>query len=139
MDVPGPAPWLTCAGRSDMSHRLTYDPDSDCLVLRIRGKVTIELIRELAPQVGRMFEETGCRRLLNDMSAATIDISVTDLFTSPKIMDDSGVGRNTRRALVVSREFEESGFLENVTRNRGHNFRAFVNIKEAKQWLLSGE
>ena len=71
-----------------MSHELTYDSDRNCLVLRTRGQVTIELIRELAPQVAQMFEETGCRRLLNDMSAAAIDISVTDLFTSPRVMDE---------------------------------------------------
>lgn len=122
-----------------MSHELTYDSDRNCLVLRTRGQVTIELIRELAPQVAQMFEETGCRRLLNDMSAAAIDISVTDLFTSPRVMDESGVGRDTKRALVVPPEFEDSDFLENVTRNRGHNFRAFTDVQEAETWLLSDE
>ncbi len=120
-----------------MLHELSYDSGIDCVILRIQGKVTIELIRVLAPQVARMLEERNCRRLLNDMSATTIDISVTNLVKSPKIMDESGVMRVIKRALVVPPSFEESEFLENLTRNRGHNLMVFKDIGEARKWLLS--
>ena len=120
-----------------MSHELSYDSDIDCVILRVKSEVTLELVRELAPLVASMFEETNCRRLLNDMSGATIDISVTKLFNSPQIMDEAGVMRNTKRALVVPQSFDESAFLENVTRNRGHNLMIFKDVEEAKRWLLS--
>ncbi|MFC1763075.1 hypothetical protein ACFL6U_13465 [Planctomycetota bacterium] len=120
-----------------MSHELSYDSDIDCVILRIQGKVTMELIRKLAPQVASMFEKTNCHRLLNDMRATTIDISITALFNSPKIIDESGIMRNTKRALVVPPSFEKPEFLENVTRNRGHNLMIFKDIEEAKKWLLA--
>jgi hypothetical protein len=119
-----------------MSYELSYDSDMDCVILRIQGKMTIELIREIAPKVASMFEKTNCRRLLNDMSATTIDISIEQLYNSPKIMDKSGIMRNTCRALVVPSSFEESEFLENTTINRGHNLKIFKDIEAAKKWLF---
>ncbi len=120
-----------------MSHEISYDAEIDCVILRIQGKVTIGLIHELAPQVARMLEENNCRRLLNDMSATTIDLSVVELYTSPQVMDESRVLHNTKRALVVPPSFDEGEFLENATRNRGHDLRVLKNIEEAKKWLLS--
>jgi hypothetical protein len=120
-----------------MAYELSYDSDIDCVILRVKSEVTLELVRELAPLVANMFEETNCRRLLNDMSATTIDMSVTKLFNSPQIMDESGIMRDTKRALVVPPSFDESDFLENVTRNRGHNLMVFKDVEEAKKWLLS--
>jgi len=120
-----------------MPHELRYDDDIDCVILRVEGTVTMELIRELAPQVARLCEETGCNRLLNDMSAASIRIPVMELFTSPKIMDESRVTQRIRRALVAPSSFAEAEFLQDVTRNRGHDFKVFRDVEEAKQWLLT--
>ena len=120
-----------------MSHKLYYDSDIDCVILRVQGEVTMDFIREVAPQVGSMCAEKGCNRLLNDMSEATINVSFTDLFGSPKAMDESRVSRTIKRALVVPPAFEESRFLENVTRNRGHNLMVFKDIEEATKWLLA--
>ncbi len=122
-----------------MAHELSYDSDTQCIILRIQDKVTIELIRELAPQVASMVETTGCHRLLNDMSASTIDIPFADLFASPKIMTDSGVEPDTKRALVVPSTFDEADFLETISRNRGHNLMIFKDIEKAKAWLLDGQ
>ena len=120
-----------------MGDELRYDSDSDCVILHVEGTVTMERIRKLAPQVARMFAHTGCNRLLNDMRAAIIDVSVTELFDSPNAMDEAKVSRTIKRALVVPPSFKESTFLEDVTNNRGHNLRVFKDIEEAKQWLLA--
>ena len=71
---------------------------------------------------------------MNDANLA--DISVTDLFNSPEIIGKSGILRITKRALVVPPSFDESRFIENVTRNRGHNLMIFKNIEEAERWLM---
>ncbi|MDP8217758.1 MAG: hypothetical protein P9M03_03420 [Candidatus Theseobacter exili] len=119
-----------------MSHELRYDSDIDCIFLCFQGRVTIELITEIAPEVARMSAKTGCHRLLNNMSAATVDISISDLYYSPEVMDKSGVLRTLKKALVVPPSFDESGFLEDVTRNRGHNLMVFKDIENAKKWLF---
>lgn len=120
-----------------MSHELYYDSDIDCVILRVQGEVTMGSIRKIAPQAGSMCAEKGCNRLLNDMSEATINISVVNLFDSPGTMDESGVSRTIKRALVVPPDFKEFRFLENVTRNRGHNLMVFKDIEEARKWLLA--
>jgi len=120
-----------------MSYDIRYDSEMGYVILSIRGKVTVERIRELAPQVARMLQETNCRRLLNDMRAAVIDVSVVNLYSSPQIMDESGIMRDTRRALLLPAHFKDARFLEDVTRNRGHNLMVFTDADEAKEWLLS--
>ena len=120
-----------------MSHELYYDSDIDCVVLRVDGVVTLNRVRKMAPEVARMCGETGCHLLLNDMSEATIDISVIGLFDSPSIMDESKVSRVIKRALVVPPSFEEATFLENLSRNRGHDLMLFEDIEEAKNWLFA--
>lgn len=120
-----------------MPHSLRYDPDIDCIILTFDGTVTINMIKEVAPQVAKKSQETGCLRILNDMSAAEIDVSFMDVFKSPEVMDKSNVLRITKRALVAPTSFTEAHFLETVTRNRGHNLMVFHDIDEARQWLLS--
>ena len=73
--------------------------------------------------------------MLNDMSEATIDVDVSDVFNSPKIMEQAKVTPDIVRALVVPKSFDLSHFLENVTRNRGHNLMIFNDLIEARRWL----
>ncbi len=118
-----------------MPYSLSYDRDCDCVVVVFENRVDLNVIREAAPKVARLCEETGCRRILNDMSNAIIDISIAQIPESPRIMDESQIARATKRALVLPRGFSEAHFLETVTRNRGHNLRVFFDVKKARAWL----
>ena len=122
-----------------MSHELYYDSYVGCVVLNVKNTVTIDRIKTIAPKVAHMCSKTGCRRLLNDMSEATIKVSLLELFESPQIMSESDVTQSIKRALVIPPTFDEPEFLENVTRNRGHNFKVFEDVKQARKWLLSEE
>lgn len=120
-----------------MSFNILHDPTTNCVILTFHETVTMEKIREAAPLVAQFCEEKKCFRILNDMSSARIQISIVDVFQSPAIMDNSGITRITKRALVVPPDFDKSEFLETVTRNRGHDLMVFNDIEKAKQWLLS--
>jgi len=128
---------LYILGRPALSHIIYYNPDNKCVFLRIEGLVKLDRIRKIAPEVASMCKKTGCHRLLNDMSVAKIEIPTIELFESPQIMDESGILRTLKRALVVSPDFEESRFLENVSRNRCHNLTVFYDIEKAKKWLMA--
>jgi len=121
-----------------MSYSLNYDKIIDCIILTFEDTVTMDLIREAAPQTARMCVEKNCWRILNDMSAVTIEVSLIDVFASPQVMEESNL-KGAKRALVVPSTFAYSHFLEAVTRARGHNFMIFNDIEEAKQWLQSEE
>ncbi len=120
-----------------MTHILQYNPDSDCVELMIQGVFNMERLKAIAPEVARLSEKSDCQRILNDMSSATIDVSLADIYSSPQQMDNSGINRNTRRALVVPPDFDQGAFLETVTRNRGHNLRVFSDRVSALEWLQS--
>ncbi len=121
-----------------MPYALRYEPDDNYVVLIFENTVTIETIKEAAPHAARMCEENGCKYILNDMSSAIIDVSFMGLFSSPEIMDKSGVSQAIKRSLVVPPGFDDDGFLELVSRNRGHNLMVFKDIEKAKRWLCSG-
>ena len=120
-----------------MSYSLMYDPDTDCIVLIFKNTVTLESIKEAAPRVARMCEETGCLHILNDMSAATVDVSLMDILSSPGVMDESNISRATKRALVLPSGLVKAVFLEFVTRYKGHNLMIFRDTEQAKRWLSS--
>lgn len=120
-----------------MTHRLIYNRDSDCIELTVEGVFTMERLKRIAPEVAKLSEESGCQCILNDMSAATIDISLGEVYSSPQEMDNSGILRTTRRALVVPHDFDQAAFLETVTRNRGHNLKVFRDRESALEWLHS--
>jgi len=119
-----------------MSHSFRYDPDLDCILVFFEDTVTVDLVGEVAPRVARLSAETGCLRILTDMSSATIDVSISDVFSLPQVMDQSNMPRTTKRALVVPDSFAEGHFLETVSRNRGHDLRVFRDAEDAKRWLL---
>lgn len=120
-----------------MTHKLVYDAQSGCIELTVTGLFNMERLKQLAPQVARLSEESGCKRILNDMSGATIEVSLSDVYSSPQEMDNSGISRATRRALVIPPHFDEAEFLETVTRNRGHNLKVFSDRHSALEWLQS--
>ena len=120
-----------------MTHKLVYNPDSGCIELTVEGLFNMERLKRLAPEVARLSEESGCQCILNDMSGATIEVSLTDVYSSPQQMDNSGISRSTRRALVIPPNFDQASFLETVTRNRGHNLKVFTDRQRALEWLQS--
>ncbi len=120
-----------------MTHTLQYNPDTDCVELTIQGVFNMERLKTIAPEVAGLSAEHACQRILNDMSCATIDVSLADIYSSPQQMDKSGIKRITRRALVIPPDFDQAAFLETVTRNRGHNLRVFNDRLSALEWLQS--
>ena len=118
-----------------MTHKLAYNTETDCIELTVEGSFNMERLKRIAPEVAQLSEESGCLNILNDMSNATIDVSLSGVYSSPQEMDNSGKSRTTRRALVVPPSFDQASFLETVTRNRGHDLKVFTDRKEALDWL----
>ena len=116
-------------------HTLSYDRQLDCVHVTFTGIVDLRVIQEVAPQVARLCAETGCRRILNDMSRAHIGITFMEAFKSPDIMDQSHIPRSIRRALIPPPDFPESQFLETISQNRGHNLKVFSSVSDATAWL----
>jgi hypothetical protein len=67
-----------------------------------------------------------------------------EIYEMPIYLEELGYERLCRRAIVVSQDFEDYRFFENVSRNHGHLLEVFSNsekfglfrdIEKAKEWL----
>ena len=81
-------------------------------------------------------------------AAASIKLSTVDLYDLPawieEACEEAGVNRFCKRALLVSRDFNDYEFYETVSRNHGHLLKVFADsektgifhdIAKAHEWL----
>jgi hypothetical protein len=119
-----------------MPYSLRYDQDIDCIIVLFEKSINVSVIQEITPQVARLCKEKGCWRILNDMSAASIDMSMMHLFDYLDIIDKSSVSGTAKSALLFPSNFYDSRILDSTARNRGDNLKVFFDITEAREWLL---
>lgn len=123
-----------------MPFSVTYDEGLKAVVVVLTGRISLQSIKKAALEVARVCRETGCQHILNDASEADLlDLSFIDVYSSPEVLEECGISRTTKRAVVVPAGFNEARFLEDVTRNRGHYLRVFQDLEAAKAWLCEFE
>ncbi|MBU8922598.1 MAG: hypothetical protein KOO63_12340 [Bacteroidales bacterium] len=122
-----------------MPYSVTYDPETDCILVSVEGEFSLSLFEGMAAEVARCSNENDCRRILADLRNAILKESVAGIFAMPKNAIKKGIGRNVKRALVVKGDFSEFWFLETVFLNQGNVVKLFNNIDDAMRWLFNGE
>ncbi len=131
-----------------MAYRVTYNRDEDCVHASIEGAVDLALVQQYAQEIIKPLRAHHCLRLLNDMRQASIKLSTMDLYDLPvwieERLEEAGVSRSCKRALLVSRDFRDYEFYETVSRNHGHLLEVFADsrttgifrdIAKADEWL----
>ena len=131
-----------------MAYKVVYNPDEDCVHASIEGDVDLAMVKQYAGEIKEQLREHNCPRLLNDMRKASIKLSTMDIYDLPawieEALEEAGVGRCARRALLVSRDFKDYEFYETVSRNHGHLLAVFADpakahifrdISKACEWL----
>lgn len=131
-----------------MAYRVTYYPDRDCVCASIEGAVDLALAQRYAQEIIAQLRDHRCLRLLNDMRQASLKLSTIDLYELPawieERIEEAGVSRSCKRALLVSRDFRDYEFYETVSRNHGHLLEVFADSKitgvfhdlsQADEWL----
>jgi hypothetical protein len=119
-----------------MSFSLRYDKVFDCIIVSFKNSIKVLIIQEVTRQVVHLCKETGCRRILNDMTAASIDMSMMHLFDYIDNIEKANAPDTVKSALVFPANFYDSRILESTARNRGNNLKVFFDIKEAREWLM---
>ncbi len=131
-----------------MAYKVTYNPDKDCVHARIEGDVDLALAQRYAKEIIQQLRAHHCLRVLNDMRQASIKLSTVDIYELPawieEACEEAGVNRFCKRALLVSRDFNDYEFFETVSRNHGHLLEVFADpektgifrdIAKACEWL----
>ncbi len=131
-----------------MAYTVTYDPDEDCVHASIEGEVGLALAQRYAQEIIKQLRAHHCPRVLNDMRKASIKLSTVDIYDLPawieEACEEAGVNYFCKRALLVSRNFNDYKFFETVSRNHGHLLEVFADsektgifrdMAKAYEWL----
>jgi hypothetical protein len=127
-----------------MPFSVRYDPESDCVFASIEGEIDLQTAKEFGEAVVEQTAAHNCRRLLNDLRKAKVKLSTLEIYDLPALIEKVGLDRRCKRALVVSRDFEDYIFFRNVSSHSGHiveifgdsdKFSIFRTPDRAKKWL----
>lgn len=131
-----------------MAYEVVNNPGEDCVHASIEGSVDLAMAQRYAQEIISQLRAHGCLRLRNDMRKASIRLSTGDLYDLPawieERLEEAGVSRSCKRALLVSRDFRDYEFYETVSRNHGHLLKVFADSKQtgifrdaakADEWL----
>jgi hypothetical protein len=131
-----------------MAYEVAYNPEEDCVHARIEGEVDLAMAQRYAQEIIEQLRAHHCLCLLNDMRQASIKLSTMDRYDLPAWIEteieEAGVSRFCKRALLVARDFNDYAFYETVTRNHGQLLEVFADskvtgifrdISQANEWF----
>lgn len=131
-----------------MAYQVTYNAEEDCVHASIEGHVDLAMAQRYAREIIKQLRDHHCLRVLNDMRKASMKLSTIDIYDLPawieERLEEAGVSRFCKRALLVSRDFNDYLFFETVSRNHGQLLEVFADSKvtgifhdiaKADEWL----
>ena len=103
--------------------------------------MTLGEVDEIVTQTAKIAKEKECRLILNDFREVSRKLPLWQIYELPDrirtIFTSSGTNVLLyKRANVVSNDWDEYIFHENVMVNRGQKEKVFTDIDEAKKWLI---
>ena len=122
-----------------MSFTVEFDSKNRCLVSRFTGHMDAETREKYAQAVVQAGQEHGCKRLLNDLSQATVvDLTTMDIYYLPKALEAAGIDHSWKRAILFAKDFSKFRFFETRMINEGQLVRIFQDHDAAIRWLIEG-
>jgi hypothetical protein len=123
--------------RGNETARYTLGVESDCIVVRHTGQLTLREIEASRQAVAELATEMRLARILLDLSGATSGLAPVEIFEL--CASQSFVLPQNATVAVVYRpgQFpaEDARFAETVSLNRGATLQVFVDFEAARRWL----
>jgi hypothetical protein len=127
-----------------MTYQVIYDPQEDYVHARIEGALDLAFVHQYTREIIEQLRTYHCLRFLNDMRQASVTLSTVEIYDLPAWIEEAGMDRSCKRALLVASDFDDYVFFETVSRNHGHLVEVFADsqqtgifrdIAEARVWL----
>ena len=120
-----------------MGYELSYDAEKKIIRGRVLGELNPSLVKNMAVDLEKLGRKHKCPRLLNDLREAVISKSLLDIYSMPRVVEEAGMQKSFRRAIVVNPPVNDYRFLETVSVNEGQEVRVFSDPEEALRWLVA--
>jgi len=120
-----------------MGYELSYDAEKKIIRGRVLGELNPSLVKNMAVDLEKLGRKHKCPRLLNDLREAVISKSLLDIYSMPRVVEQAGMQKSFRRAIVVNPPVNDYRFLETVSVNEGQEVRVFSDPEEALRWLVA--
>jgi hypothetical protein len=120
----------------------TFCDDPVRVEVRYSGAVVPDDITSVAAEALALAQENGTFHVLTDCTAMTSNPSVFTLYDLASTIEQLGLARVYREAVVVSEDRShetEFEFYENTMVNRGLSVRRFRRHEEARSWLADAD
>jgi hypothetical protein len=119
-----------------MAGTIEFLPDKGYILARISGPVSLQIARRLIADVAEASRKNGCTRIMMDVRQATAKASTLDLHGFASHLEDYGLDRLMKVAVVTSKTLGSPHFVETVARNRGFDLTVFYHYAEGEAWLV---
>ncbi len=120
-----------------MGYELSYDAEKKIIRGRVLGELNPSLVKNMAVDLEKLGRKHKCPRLLSDLREAVISKSLLDIYSMPRVVEQAGMQKSFRRAIVVNPPVNDYRFLEIVSVNEGQEVRVFSDPEEALRWLVA--
>lgn len=119
-----------------MPFTIEYIGDRDYILSTFSGPITMALIEEYIDALLPILQDTGCKRLLSDSTAAQIQVTTMDIMQFPKMAEASPLTSALKRAALAPTGTSGYEMYETFSKIQGQDVRVFTDRSEALEWLL---
>ena len=110
--------------------------EGEYVLLRHEGTLTIEELYDGRNEASGLLEKNAWKRLLIDLSRASIGVRVIELFTFT-VSHRTAFPEYLIIAVIGSQEnYQDAAFVEAVALNRGLRMKLFLACDLARAWLM---
>jgi hypothetical protein len=120
-----------------MPFTIEYIAARNYILSTFTGPITMALVDEYIDALLPVLEDSGCRRLLSDSTAAQIQVTTMDIMQFPKMAGASPLTSALKRAALAPEGTSGYEMYETFSKIQGQNVRIFTDRTDALEWLLS--
>ncbi len=122
-----------------MAHDIRLIQVRDFLRTDVEGNLDLPTSRRVLSDLAKACIDTDNYHVLLDVREATGTLSVVDIWELAAALDEVGLGRRNKIAILNAPkdDFNRAAFFETCSVNRGFNVHTFQDFEAALTWLAS--
>jgi len=123
-----------------MEYVIDYNTDKKFVSVKVKGKLNFKLVEQYSVEAAKLAHSKSCHKFLIDHTETKLDEGIYKLHTDGAALEKFGFKSNDRIAIVILRAKDSSHFFDKkVFDVKWSNFKYFDTVKEAIDWIVSGD